>query len=78
MEVGRLRRGEAGRFDVGPGSHRVQVAIDWEKSAEYSVDGGSDKTFRFRCGLTRGPVWGIIDMFKRGDNSWLSLAPDDP
>jgi hypothetical protein len=76
-EVGRLRRGEARSFDVGPGSHRVRVAIDWKKSAEHAVDGGSHGTFRFRCGPTRGPLWATLDIFKRGDNSWLSFAPDD-
>jgi hypothetical protein len=76
-EVGRLSRGESARFHVGLGRHVVQVVIDWKRSAQFVIDGGSDEMSRLRCGPTRGAVWAAIDFFKRGDNAWLFLAPED-
>ena len=77
QEVGRLRRGEAARLDLGPNEHVVQLGIDWKRSASFSVSGAGDAVLRFRCGPRRGVAMALIDIFKRGDDTWLFLEPDD-
>ena len=77
-EVGRLRRGETARFDVGPNGHVVQLGIDWKRSAQFAVSGHSDEVFRFRCGPGRGRtlLTDLVDLFKSDENAWLFLEPD--
>jgi hypothetical protein len=76
-EVGRLRRGEDARFDLSPNEHVVQLGVDWKRSASFPVSGDGDAVFRFRCGPKRRPALALIDIFKRGDDTWLFLEPDD-
>jgi hypothetical protein len=77
-EVGRLSRGDSARFDIEPGSHVVEVGIDWKRSARFTIDGGSDEVFRFRCGPTKdGAITSLINLVKREDDAYLSLVPDD-
>ena len=77
-EVRRLRRGESARLDIEPGSHVVQVGIDWKRSAQFTVDGGGDEVYRFRCRPTNdGAITSLINFAKREDDAYLSLVPDD-
>jgi hypothetical protein len=73
QEVGSLKNGESGQFEIALGPHTVQVGIDWKFSASYEVSGDTAETLRFRCGPNAR--W-VFDVFKRGDNKWLFLEPD--
>lgn len=51
--VGKLKRGESARFELSPGPHTVQVAIDWKRSAAFDISG--EERLAFLCGpQTRG------------------------
>jgi hypothetical protein len=73
-EVGRLKRGESATLELSPGSHTVQVAIDWKRSARVDVSGDGDYTFRCRPG--GGAFTGLRDLLKHEDGTWLVLEPD--
>ena len=74
--VGRLKRRESAQFELSPGLHVIQVAIDWKRSATYEVAGDGEETYPFRCGPRNSALLGLIDLFKRGDDTWLLLEPD--
>jgi len=47
-EVGRVKAGESVSVDVVPGTHQVQMAIDWARSPAFEVhltEGGSAQFF---------------------------------
>ncbi len=73
-EVGRLKRGESATFDLSPGSHTVQVAIDWKRSS--SVDVSGDRDYTLRCGPGGGAFEALPDLFKRKEGTWLFLEPE--
>jgi hypothetical protein len=73
-EVGRLRPGELGRYEVAPGHHVLAVAIDRKSSRSFEVSGDGGDTLSFRCGPRRGLA--VIDALKHADDSWLFLEPD--
>jgi hypothetical protein len=75
QEVGRLKRGESARFPLSAGCHDLQVAVDWKRSARFEVSGDGDGTISFRCGPRRSAP-ALVDLFKRGDDTWLFLEPD--
>jgi hypothetical protein len=75
-EVARVKRGETAEITVSPGPHIVQVAIDWKRSASFEFSGDGEDVVAFRCG-PRGPWFlAIVDLFKRGDDTWLFLELD--
>jgi hypothetical protein len=74
--VGGLRPGEFGRYEVAPGHHVLAVAIDWKRSRSFDVDGDGDGTKSFRCGPRGSALWALVDLFKRGDDTWLFLESD--
>jgi len=74
--VGRLGPGEFGRYEVAPGHHVLAVAIDWKRSRSFEVFGDGDGTMSFRCGPAGSPLLALVDLFKRGDDTWLLLEPD--
>ena len=74
--VGRLRRGEVGRYEVSPGPHVLAVAIDWKRSRSFDVSGDGNGEIAFRCGPQGPPLLALVDLFKRGDDTWLFLEPD--
>jgi hypothetical protein len=43
-EVGGLRPGESGRYEVAPGHHVLAVGIDWKRSRSFEVSGGGEDT----------------------------------
>jgi hypothetical protein len=52
------------------------VAIDWKRSASFEFSGDGEDVVAFRCG-PRGPWFlAIVDLFKRGDDTWLFLELD--
>jgi len=69
--VGRLRRGETGRFDVPAGKHSVRIKIDWSGSPTVFVDVAEAQLVRLRCGPSRGAFFGFVDWF--GRDRWVSL-----
>jgi hypothetical protein len=73
-EVGRLRRGDSGRYEVPPGQHVLAVAIERKLSPNLEVSGDSKDTFSFRCGPRQGLA--AIDLLKHADDTWLFLEPD--
>jgi hypothetical protein len=75
-EVGRLRRRETAEFEVEPGQHVVQVSIDSKRSKSFEFSGDGDELFRYRCG-PNSALPALIAIFRRGENTWLSLEPDD-
>ena len=74
QEAGRLRRGEAAEFEIGPGRHVVQARIDWKRSASFEVSGDGQELLRFRCGPARSPIYAFIDLFKRAEAPGSSLS----
>ena len=68
--VGRLRRGETGRFDVLAGRHSVRIKIDWTGSTTVFVDLAEDQLVRLRC-PSCGAFFGFVDWF--GRDRWVSL-----
>lgn len=74
-EAGRLRRGGSVQIQLQPGQHVVQVAIDWRRSASFEVTGDGEETYAFRCGPRTGSL-ALVDLFKRGDDTWLFLERD--
>lgn len=76
QEVGRLKRGESARIPLSPGRHDLQVAVDWKRSARFEVSGDGEGTISFRCGPRSSLLWAWVDLFKRGDDTWLFLEPD--
>ena len=75
-EAGRLKRGGSARFDLLPGQHSIQVAIDWKRSASFEVTGDGDGTLSFGCGARGAALSAPMDLFKRRDDTWLFVEPD--
>ena len=75
-EVGLLKRGESGRYELAPGHHVLAVGIDWKRSRSFEVSGDGDGTMSFRCGPAGSPLLALVDLFRRGDDTWLFLEPD--
>jgi hypothetical protein len=75
-EIGLLRRGESGRYEVAPGHHVLAVGIDWKRSRSFEVSGDRDDTISFRCGPRGSALLALVDLFKRGDDTWLFLTLD--
>jgi len=82
-EVARVKRGEMADVTVTPGHHVLQVAIDWKRSAIFDITGDVDDVGAFRCGprgsqasIVRAGFSAIVDLFKRGDDTWLFLERD--
>lgn len=73
-EVGKLKRGESATFELSPGTHTVQVAIDWKRSASFTVSG--EQAHLFRCGPGGGAFKALGDVLKHEDDSYLYLEPD--
>lgn len=73
-EAGRLKRGESVLVDLPPGRHVIQVAIEWKRSKSFEVLADGDETSTFRCGPRAGIA--VIDLLRRGDDTWLFLEPD--
>jgi hypothetical protein len=83
QEVARVKRGETADVTVSPGYHVVQVAIDWKRSAIIDISGNGDELVPLRCGprgeqasIVRAGFSAIVDLFKRGEDSWLFLERD--
>jgi hypothetical protein len=83
-EVARVKRGEAADVTVTPGPHVLQMAIDWKRSAIFELSGDGESIVAFRCG-SREPQTlsirlagfsAIVDIFKRGEDTWLFLERD--
>jgi len=70
--VGKLKRGESARFELSPGPHTVQVAIDWKRSAAFDVSG--EERLAFLCGPRKG--FALLNLLKHGDDTYLFLEPD--
>jgi hypothetical protein len=70
--VGKLKRGESARFELSPGPHTVQVAIDWKRSAALEITG--EERLAFLCGPRSG--FALVNLLKHGDDTYLFLEPD--
>jgi hypothetical protein len=70
--VGKLKRGESARFELSPGPHTVQVAIDWKRSAAFDISG--EEQLAFLCGPRRG--FALLNLLRHGDDAYLFLEPD--
>ena len=73
-EVGRVKRGQSASFELSPGPHTVQVAIDWKRSASFDVAG--EEVLAFRCGPGGSAMKALGDILKHEDNTYLFLEPD--
>jgi hypothetical protein len=72
----KLKRGESASFELRPGSHTVQVAVDWKRSASFGVSGYGEEAHVFRCGPRVGALKAAGDMLNHADDTWLFLEPD--
>ena len=70
--VGKLKRGESARFELSPGPHTVQVAIDWKRSAAFDISG--EARLAFLCGPRSG--FALLNLLKHGDDTHLFLETD--
>jgi hypothetical protein len=71
-DVGRVKRGQSATFELSPGSHTVQVAIDWTRSRRFEVSG--DRDHRFRCGPGGDALPALLGI--NPFDAYLFLKPD--
>jgi hypothetical protein len=69
--VGRLPFADTADFDVQPGSHTVQIRIDWTGSPEVAVDVRENEVLALRCRPSHGPFLAILDLI--GRERWVVL-----
>ena len=50
--------------------------MDWKRSRSFEVSGDGDDTISFRCGPRGSALLALVDLFKRGEDTWLFLEPD--
>ena len=63
---GKVANGDTLEIDLPPGSHRVQMRIDWCGSHELVVDGSADT--RLHCAPGTNPFLGLL---------YITLWPND-
>ena len=69
--VGQLRNGQDFNREVSPGSHRLQIKIDWTGSEELHVTVQPGETASFIC-EPAGSSWsGLFDLL--GRRAYVSL-----
>jgi hypothetical protein len=72
QDVGRLKRGESATFELAPGPHTVQVAIDWARAMRFDISGDRDHSFLCGPGGDALPALLGINPF----DAYLFLKPD--
>jgi hypothetical protein len=69
-ELGRIREKEVALFEVSPGSHEVELKIDWKRSPVLRVESREGDKIRLQCGAN-----GLLSLFQRADSYlWLKRA----
>jgi hypothetical protein len=63
VKVGEIGPGETRHFRVAPGSHTVEVKIDWCRSPPLSVAKNLDANLPLRCGTTHEGLGAIYTAF---------------
>ena len=73
--VGRLGQGETFAYAVQPGTHSVQMKIDWASSPKVDCSVEVDRTVQFVCG-PGGPalsVTALLSLFRPGSYVRLEM-----
>lgn len=71
-QVGSLKQDDGGTYTVEPGSHTVQMKIDWCTSRKLSVDVSSDGTARVTCRPGHSSWTALFDVIFRS-GSYIDL-----
>jgi hypothetical protein len=71
-EVGRLRSGETGRYQVVAGRHQVELRIDWASSPMVKVDVGDNEVASLRCRPSGGLA--LLSLFRPHEYIRLELV----
>jgi len=61
-DVGRLRPGETGRYEVLAGRHQVEVHIDWASSPQINVEVADGEIASLRCRPSGGVA--LFSLFR--------------
>jgi hypothetical protein len=72
--VATVRRGETVQVTVAPGSHRVQVALDWGRSEPLTVQLGAGEELALRCFTAATPL-NALYRATLGRRRYLGLEP---
>jgi hypothetical protein len=68
--MGRIRNGETVSFEVSPGSHEVQMRMDWKRSEPFRVEATNDTPTR----LVVRPTYGVLGGGVGSGGTWITLA----
>ena len=75
-ERGTVKHGEGVELEVSPGSHEVQMKVDWATSPALDVTLGEGERAEFLCAPNATPMTAIFyAFFKRG--SYIRLERSD-
>ncbi len=74
-EVARIRRGQTQVVAIQPGSHEIQLTIDWARSPSVEVQVGAGQRVRLRCWPNVRPFGARRGLAQPGD--WIGLALDE-
>ncbi|MGW0665309.1 hypothetical protein [Streptodolium elevatio] len=72
--VGRAKRGQTHTFTVRPGTHRVQLTIDWCSSPELVIEVAGGQVARFVCAPGGGRDRGAVGPDRAGE--YIAFGPD--
>lgn len=71
-EAGEVRQGESKSFAVEPGSHEVQMKIDWCRSRPENVEVGAGEPARLMCRPAANP-WTVLWYVTVGRLRYIEL-----
>ena len=76
-EQGTVKHGEGVELQVSPGTHRVQMKVDWATSPELEVTLSEGERAEFVCAPNASPLTAIFyAFFKRSD--YIRLERSSP
>lgn len=70
VEIGRVKRGETVSTNVGPGSHKLTIKIDWTVS-EVTFDADGRDSLHFECAPAGTAREGLKDL--NSGSQWVSI-----
>jgi hypothetical protein len=77
-ECGQISNGGDCRLTVAPGSHRIQLKIDWCSSAEQQIHVGENEEFVMDCGNNISTVFAVMLYVSIWRAKYLWLSPVGP
>jgi hypothetical protein len=74
-EAARIRRGQTKVVAIQPGSHEIQLTIDWARSPSIEVHVGAGQRVSLRCWPNVRPFGARRGLAQPAD--WIGLALDE-